>query len=174
MVMRKDVNGSRNILLARRLVGDTAMRTVFDMAPVQFALSVSLSPDGRWLAYASSESEGAVNVYVMSFPDAQAKFVVSRGGGTEPRWSRDGRELFFESGGMLKVVTVPTGPTFTPGNPRTLFSLAGYRRARNRQQYDVSPDGQHFIMIRERGASTPPTAVYVEHWLAELAAKMKR
>ncbi|MBL0169856.1 MAG: serine/threonine-protein kinase [Gemmatimonadaceae bacterium] len=174
MVMRKDVTGSRNILQARRLIGDTTLRTVFDMPSVQFALSIALSPDGRWLAYSSSESEGAVNVYVTSFPDAQAKFVVSRGGGTEPRWSRDGRELFFESGGMLKVVNVPAGPTFTPGNPRTLFSLAGYRRARNRQQYDVSPDGSRFLMIRERWAASAPTAVYVENWLTELTAKMKR
>ncbi len=174
MVVRKNVTGSRNVLLARRLTGDTTLRTVFDMPSVQFAASVALSPDGQWLAYASNESEGAVNVYVMSFPDAQIKFVVSRDGGTEPRWSRDGRELFFESGGMLKVVNVPAGPTFTPGNPRTLFSLAGFRRTRNRQQYDVSPDGQRFIMIRERGATTAPTAVYVENWLVELTAKMKR
>lgn len=174
MVMRKDVTGSRNILQARRLTGDTTLRTIFDMPAVQFALSVALSPDGRWLAYSSSESEGTVNIYVTSFPDAQAKFLVSRGGGTEPKWSRNGRELFFESGGMLKVVDVPAGPTFTPGNPRTLFSLAGYRRARNRQQYDVSPDGSRFLMIRERGATTAPTAIYVENWLTELNAKLKR
>jgi len=174
MVMRKDVLGSRNVLQARRLTGDTALRTLFDVPSVQFALSISLSPDGRWLAYTSNESEGAVNVYVTSFPDAQTKFVVSRGGGTEPRWSRDGRELFFESGGMLKVVSVPPGPTFTPGNPRTLFSLAGYRRARNRQQYDVSPDGTRFLMIRERGSAAAPTVVYAENWFTELRAKVKK
>ncbi len=174
MVMRKDVTGSRNVVIARQVTGDTTFRTLFDVPSVQFALSLSLSPDGRWLAYASNESEGTVNVYVMSFPDAKAKFVMSRGGGTEPRWSHDGRELFFESGGMLKVVSVPPGPTFTPGNPRTLFSLAGYRRARNRPQYDVSPDGSRFLMIRERGATTPPTVIHVENWLTELTAKMKK
>ena len=173
MVMRKDVTGSRNVLLARRLTGDTTLRTVFDMPAVQFALSTTLSPDNRWLAYASSES-GTVNVYVTSFPDGQTKFAVSRGGGTEPKWSRDGRELFFESGGALNIVNVPAGPTFAPGNPRVLFSLAGYRRARNRQQYDVSPDGSRFLMIRERVAATAPTAVYVENWLTELTAKMQR
>ena len=173
MVMRKDVTGSRNILLARRLTGDTTLRTVFDMPSVQFALSATLSPDNRWLAYASSEG-GTVNVYVTSFPDGRTKFAVSRGGGTEPKWSRDGRELFFESGGALNVVNVPPGPTFVAGNPRVLFSLAGYRRARNRQQYDVSPDGSRFLMIRERVASTVPTAVYVENWLTELTAKMQR
>lgn len=134
----------------------------------------SFSPDGRWLAYSSSESEGAVNVYVTSFPDGQAKFVVSRGGGTEPKWSRNGRELFFESGGELKVVDVAPGRTFSPSNPRTLLSLAGYRRARNRQQYDVSPDGSRFLMIRERGATAGPSAIYVENWFTELKAKMTK
>ena len=74
---------------------------------------------------------------------------------------------------MLEIVDVPAGPTFTPGNPRTLFSLAGYRRARNRQQYDVSPDGTRFLMIRERGAAAAPTVIYVESWLKELKSKLK-
>jgi serine/threonine-protein kinase len=174
MLMRKDVAGSRNILQARRLTGDTALRTILDTTSVQLSLSITLSPDGRWLAYSSNESEGAINVYVTSFPDAQSKFVVSRGGGTEPKWSRDGRELFFESGGMLQVVSVPPGPTFSPGNPRPLFSLAGYRRARNRQQYDVSADGTRFLMIRERGSAEAPTVVYAENWLTELREKVQK
>ena len=53
-------------------------------------------------------------------------------------------------------------------------ALAGYRRARNRQQYDVSPDGTRFLMIRERGATTTPSVVYVENWLTELRAKVKK
>ena len=174
MVLRSDVQGSRNVILARHLTGDTTLLPIVDIPTVPQALNFALSPDGRWLAYTSSEAEGIGNVYVTSFPDSRAKFVVSRGGGTEPRWSRNGRELFFESGGQLKVVDVAAGPAFTPGNPRTLFSLAGYRRARNRQQYDVSPDGTRFLMIRERGATTTPSVVYVENWLTELRAKVKK
>ena len=122
-------------------------------------------------AYTSNES-GSVELYVTSFPDAQAKSPVSRGGGAEPRWSRDGRELFFVSGGRLNVVAVTPGPTFTPGNPQVLFPLAGYRRARNRQQYDVSPDGQRFVMIRDRANAGGRGVVYVENWFSELRAKV--
>jgi len=174
MVMRSDVEGSRSAILARRLTGDSTILPIVDSPTILLAYNIALSPDGRWLAYTANETDGLINVFVTSFPDARTKFVVSRGGGTEPRWSRNGRELFFESGGQLKVVDVPAGPTFSPGNPRTLFSLAGYRRARNRQQYDVSPDGTRFLMIRERGATTTPGVVYVENWLTELRAKVKK
>ena len=136
--------------------------------------AITLSPDGRWLAYHSMETEQRYEVYVTPFPDARTRIQVSRGGGTEPRWSRDGGELFFESGGALKVVRVPPGAMFVPGVPTTLFSLAGYRRARNRQQYDVSPDGQRFIMIREQSGTANRGVVYVENWLTELRAKVKR
>ncbi|WP_373059763.1 TolB family protein [Gemmatimonas sp.] len=135
-------------------------------------LNIALSPDGKWLAYSSNES-GSVELYVTSFPDARAKSVVSRGGGgPEPRWSRDGRELFFKSGGRLNVVAVPPGPTFTPGNPQVLFPLAGYRWARNRPQDDVSTDGQRFVMIRDRANAGGRGVVYVENWFNELHVKV--
>ena len=76
------------------------------------------------------------------------------------------------SGGWLNVVAVPPGPTFTPGNPRALFSLAGYRRARNRPQDDVSPDGQRFVLIRDRAKAGGRGVVYVENWFTELRAKV--
>ena len=101
-----------------------------------------------------------------------SKRLVSRGGGTQPRRARSGRELFFRSGGQLMAVAVPPGPTFTPGPPHALFSLAGYRVARNRQQYDVAPGDQRFVMIREP-VETGGT-MYVEHWFAELLTRMKR
>ncbi|MEO6524997.1 MAG: protein kinase [Gemmatimonadaceae bacterium] len=174
MVVRSDENGGDNRIRARRLTGDTTLVPIVDDARAQLAISIALSPDGRWLAYSSNESGVQTEIYVTSFPDAGAKFLVSRGGGGEPRWSRDGRELFFESRGSLMVVRVPPGPVFTPGNPTTLFSLAGYRRARNRQQYDVAPDGQRFLMIREQSGTANGGVVYVENWLTELRAKMQR
>jgi hypothetical protein len=70
------------------------------------------------------------------------------------------------------AVAVPPGPTFTPGPPRALFSLAGYRVARNRQQYDVATGDQRFLMIREPEAAGG--TMYVEHWFPELLAKVKR
>ena len=82
-------------------------------------------------------------------------------------------EIKTESGGKLMSVAVPAGPSFNAGTPRPLFSLTGYRRARNRPQYDVAPDGR-FLMIRETGRSATHGVVYAEHWLAELLAKVNR
>ena len=156
-------------LFVQRLAGDTALREL--STDGSSALQVALSPDGRWLAYTASDQAGRGEIAVQSFPDPTQKVVVSRDGGLEPRWSGNGRELFFESKGQMMVVAVPPGPTFTPSLPRALFSVQGYRTARNRAQYDVTPDGQRFVMIRESSATT---LVYVENWFAELLAKAKR
>ncbi len=171
VVFRSDEEGGANRLYARRLVGDT---TVLPLRMDRLAGSnqVSLSPDGRWLAWAASEASGVGEVYVASFPDMGSVRLVSRGGGTSPRWARSGRELFFESGGMLMSVAVPPGPILAPGAPRPLFSLAGFHVARNRPQYDVAPGDQRFVMIREPG-NAAREVVYVEHWLEELKSKVK-
>jgi hypothetical protein len=120
-----------------------------------------------------SEETGTREVFVTSFPDAKVKRVVSRGGGTEPRWARGGRELFFVSGGQLMSVAVGIGSELQISEPRPLFSLAGYRRARNHQQYDVAPGDQRFLMIKEPPAPPVPPVIFVENWFSELLAKAK-
>jgi hypothetical protein len=108
------------------------------------------SPDGRFIAYTSNEA-GLYDVYVVPFPDvASGKWAVSTGGGSEPVWSRDGRELFYRTmEGGLVVVPVSTTSTFSMGAPRVLFSAAEYRAYLNHRMYDVAPDGQRFIMLRQ-------------------------
>jgi eukaryotic-like serine/threonine-protein kinase len=171
MVVRTDEEAGRNKLYARRMDGDTTLiPLVDDKFTGLYAVQAALSPDARWIAFISDES-GTIEVYVASFPDMGSRRMVSRGGGTEPRWSRDGRELFFKSGGQLMAMPVSPGPRFAPGNPRPLFSLAGFRAARNRPQYDVAPDGR-FVMIRE--PSTSAGLVYVENWFDELKQKVRR
>jgi serine/threonine-protein kinase len=172
MVLRLDEEGSNGNLRYRTVAGDTTLRPfVVDTA---VTVSISLSPDGKWLAYSSSEPGPNYEVFVAAFPSLASINQVSSGGGTEPRWSRDGRELFYVGGnGQLMSVPVAPGPTFSPGTPQALFSLEGYRRARNRQQYDVGPDGR-FIMIRETGRSAARGVVYVEQWFRELRAKLNR
>ncbi|MEQ1692799.1 MAG: hypothetical protein ABMA00_16025, partial [Gemmatimonas sp.] len=170
LVFRTDDNGLSNIR-ARRLRGDT---TVVDVAAsAAYENQVALSPDSRWLAYNSATAGQSPEIYVTAFPDRSSTRLVSRNGGTEPRWSRDGRELFFKSGDNLVVVSVPPGPVFTPSSPRELFPVNAYRSANNRQQYDVSPDGQRFLMIRDLGGNAWGSVVYVENWLEELKAKVK-
>ena len=131
-----------------------------------------LSPDGRWLAY-TILTNGRRDVYITSFPNPTSTQIVSRDGGTEPRWGHSGRELFFRGPRQMMVVEVTLGSTFAAGTPRGLFDLAGYRSARNRQQYDVAPDDQHFVMIREPGDDEGRNVIYAEHWLVELEARMK-
>jgi eukaryotic-like serine/threonine-protein kinase len=171
-VFRADEEAGANRLYARRLHGDTAVLPL-SMGRLTGTNQTSLSPDGRWLAFTGAEPAGEIEVYVASFPDMGSKRQVSRGGGNSPRWSRSGRELFFESGGMLVAVAVPPGPALAPGTPRPLFSLAGFRVARNRQQYDAAPGDQRFVMIREPG-SAAREVVYVENWFAELKTRMRQ
>jgi Tol biopolymer transport system component len=170
LVTRKDELGTNPAVYARRLTGDTTLLPL--LTDPSYTVQLALSPDGRWLAYVSNEAGRQFEVYVASFPDMSSKRLVSRGGGSQPRWARSGRELFFQSGGRLMAVAVPPGPVFTPGPAQALFSLKGYRTARNRQQYDVAPGDQRFVMIREPMATGG--TMYVENWFAELLAKVKR
>jgi serine/threonine-protein kinase len=171
LVIRSDEGSENNAnIRARRMAGDTAMIPL--LVDSDITTQMALSPDGRWMAFVSDVS-GRREVYVASFPDMASNRLVSSNGGVEPRWSRDGRELFFKSGGMLSVVDVPPGSAFAPSLPRALFPVGAYRLARNRQQYDVAPDGRRFVMIRDLGVRVPDV-VYVENWLEELKAKVRK
>ena len=170
LVMRSDESEGESNIRARRLHGDTTLLHVVGGSGVN--LQAALSPDGRWLAHVANRS-GQREVYVAPFPSGGAGRLVSRGGGSEPRWAHSGRELFYKSGGQLMSVAVTSGPPLTLGTPRPLFSVAPYRSARNRQQYDVSPDDRRFLMIREPAADPRGNAVYVENWFTELEATLR-
>jgi eukaryotic-like serine/threonine-protein kinase len=109
-----------------------------------------ISPDGKWVAYASNES-GDWEIYLTSFPNAQGKWQVSRGGGTEPRWRGDGGEIYYIDGkGVLTAVPVSTGGTFSEGAPTPLFPLRGRPpiSSTDLYSYDVSRDGKRFLVNR--------------------------
>jgi len=142
--------------------------------------SPQLSPNGRWLAYVSSES-GRSQVYVRPFPNlTDGRWPVSTNGGTEPVWARSGRELFYRQvqGDTVTqmVLEVSGGDAFVPGQRRRLFALSGVGVNAVYPQYDVTSDGQRFVMIR----ITSPEAfanrgmVAVENLFAELQAKVPR
>ncbi|MDQ3138232.1 MAG: protein kinase [Gemmatimonadota bacterium] len=113
-------------------------------------IDAAVSPDGRWLSYGSNES-GVSEVYVRPFPDAaSARWQVSTAGGSDPVWSRSGRELFYRSGGNeLMIVQVRPGAGFSSGQPKALFSTAPYVAIGPVQSFDVSPDDRRFLMLRE-------------------------
>jgi serine/threonine-protein kinase len=137
--------------------------------------SPSLSPDGKWLAYASDET-GRFEVFVRPFPDAQsAKWQVSTDGGSSPHWSAQGNELFYVDGATgMQSVHVTTRPTFGILSKERLFAASGYYVSPWAQAYDVTPDGQRFLMLRV-GSATGAAAVslvLVENFLTELRHRM--
>jgi serine/threonine-protein kinase len=129
----------------------------------------SLSPDGRWLAYTSTES-GGPEVYVTPFPNTgEARWAVSTGGGDFPVWARHGRQLFYRSADdELVAVEVVLGPTFAMGERRVLFSMRPYRDVPD--HYDVTEDDR-FVMIRRRAQSASELIV-IENFFEELKAKV--
>jgi Tol biopolymer transport system component len=132
----------------------------------------ALSPDGRWLAYASNES-GNFEVYVRPFPEtSSAKWQVSTAGGAEPTWSKDGRQLFYINGrNEMVAAEVPTGPTFSLGKQRPLFSVAQFTRTGPIPSYSLAPDGEHFLMIREGESTQQSELIVAENWLGTLKGK---
>jgi serine/threonine-protein kinase len=105
-----------------------------------------LSPNGRWVAYMSNES-GTFEVYVRPFPQRAGKWQISTGGGIYPRWSRDGRELYYRTERGLMVVSVETGgDTFRADKPETLFE-GNFVYLGSSGDYDVHPDGR-FVMLQ--------------------------
>ena len=125
----------------------------------------AFSPDGRWIAFQSNVS-GAQEVYVMRFPDAVDRARISLGGGESARWSPNGRQLFYRSGGNFMAVTVGTDPTFSAELPTKLFELdPGY----SGWGWDIAPNGERFLMIRDAEERTPPTRINVVlNWFEEL------
>ncbi len=109
-----------------------------------------ISADGKWAAYASNES-GNWEIYVTTFPGAQGKWQVSKDGGSEPRWSGDGREIFYiDPRGILTEVPVSVTETFSSGTPAPLFPIRGRApiSSTDLYTYDVSKDGKRFLVNR--------------------------
>ena len=164
IVLRTD-NGAAG---AGDLVG---IRTSGDTTPVPLVtgafteLHPAVSPDGRWFAYTSNES-GANEVYVRPFPATMgARWQVSNGGGMQPRWSPDGRELFYiDAKDHLIAARVRPGPTFEVAELRPLFDASGFTIDNFHSSYEVLPGGRGFVFLRQRQSAqaTAPPVVLVE------------
>ena len=121
-----------------------------------------MSPDGRWLAYVSSES-GQNEVYVRAFPNPGNPVQISLRGGREPRWAPSGREVFYRGELGMVAAAVATSPAFRVGSRTVLFDDQPYLSHAYGTAYDVHPDGRHFLMV-QRGAESPQVVV-VLNWL---------
>jgi eukaryotic-like serine/threonine-protein kinase len=154
-------------------MGDTTLVPLVTSAAAEGDAAVS--PDGRWLAYGSDES-GVFEIYVRPFPDAtSARWQVSAAGGTDPVWSRNGRELFYlgAQGEMMSVEVAP-GAAFTISAPKRVFSTAAYTPIPPVPSFDVSPDGKQFLMLRETTPTERNELIVVLNWEEEMKARARR
>jgi serine/threonine-protein kinase len=128
--------------------------------------SPAFSPDGQWIAYVSDES-GNDEVYVQPYPGPGGKLAISTSGGVTPVWSPGGGEIFYLNGDQMFAVTLETEPTLNAGKPRLLFE-GQYVQSEAIPQYDVSSDGQHFVMIQSAQEAAPTELHVVLNWFEEL------
>jgi Tol biopolymer transport system component len=125
------------------------------------------SPDTRWIAYQSDES-GKSEVYVTPFPGHAGKWLISAGGGKQPVWSRDGKEIFYLSAdNKLMAVEVKADPAFEAGSPRALFDIR-IKAVLNGRTYDVAADGKRFLINAPVGEVTANPITLVQNWTAEI------
>jgi Tol biopolymer transport system component len=128
-----------------------------------------VSPDGRFLAYASDEP-GQYEVFVRPFPGPSGKWQISNEGGVQPVWARSGREIFYRNGDKMMAVPIETEPSFRAGKPSLLFERPlSNPDVPQGPYYDVTPDGEHFIMVQE---SVPTQIHVVLNWFEELEARV--
>jgi Tol biopolymer transport system component len=129
-----------------------------------------LSPSGHHIAYVSNVT-GRSEIYVQPFPEGGSEVTISTHGGNAPRWSPDGKELFYLEGSTLVVVPVSAGSTFSPGPARRLFETSAFPWAGPSTMaatYDISPDGRRFLLAEEVEEELPPVRVrVVQNWFEE-------
>jgi len=137
-----------------------------------------ISPDGSWLAYSSNESEAPEpEIFVQAFPELGKKMQISTDGGRWPLWAPDGTQLYYRNGDKMMVVSVETEPSFKPGIPEVLFEGSYFEPLNKGRNYDISPDGQRFLMIEgratkdnEQAGEMPPRReiIVIENWFEEI------
>ncbi len=141
--------------------------TPFNETEGQFSPGASSGSAGaaRWVVYSSDES-GRSEIYVQSYPGGANRIPVSTGGGILPKWSRDGKELFYVTGDA--VVSVAIRPDGSFGAPHRLFDRSNFLLNYRFKSYDVSPDGKRFLMIQRDPGSVPRQLNVILNWSDEL------
>jgi serine/threonine-protein kinase len=128
------------------------------------------SPDGKYILYGSNET-GRLEIYIKSFPDMKSKWQVSTEGGLSPQWSPDGKSIYYINNvGKMMVVPVQPRPFFSPGKPQVMFDVSQmYFPNSPVTNYDLSPDGKRFLMVRNTGFRTNVLAFnYITNWITEV------
>ena len=147
------------------LAGDPAARAL--VTGPAFEGGPQFSPDGRWLAYVSNES-GKFEVYLRRYPGPEGRWTVSTGGGTSPLWNPAGHEMFYRNGDKMMAVSILTTADPILATPRVVFERPyAYGSTVALANYDVSNDGQRFLMVKRASAVAHLSVVL--NWFSELA-----
>ena len=133
-------------------------------------ISPRFSPDGRYVAYASDESGGSLEVFVRPFPGPGARVQISAGGGSEPAWSPDGRRVYYRNGQRVTIADLATGPEISVRARRAAFNLNS-AQASGVPSYDVSPDGRRVVYAKPAGGDAK--LVVVTNFATEVRRKVK-
>ena len=140
-----------------------------------FSYSGNLSPDGRFITYGSNET-GTLETFVSTFPKQEGKWQVSSASGLNPLWSPDGSELYYISS-LAKMMAVSISPdsVFSSGAPRELFDVSQmFFPSTPLANYDISPDGKRFVMVRNTRERTSTQACNVIlNWTDELRQRLR-
>jgi hypothetical protein len=143
------------------------------LAKTRFSeFSPKISPDGKWLAYTSDES-GRLEIYVSPFPGPGGKIAISTDGGREPRWSKDGRELFYRQDDKMLAVTITPGSPLAASSPHVLFEGRYQVSDTSAGGFDVASDGR-FLMIQATAPEQPATEFnIVLSWFDDVKTRVR-
>lgn len=162
LVLHADGIRTANDLWYRGLTSDTTMKPLVT-TPFN-ELGPRISPDGRWVAFASDES-GSFQVYVTPLPGPGGRYQVSTEGGVTPVWSPDGRRLYYAYAGRLEAATLAFAPAFAVTARETIFET-GSSLPPAHANYDITPDGKRFVTFKPTGAEAQ--LIVVHDWKYEL------
>ena len=161
---RRTADGPADVYLLS-LAGDPEPRAL--VTGPAFEGGPQFSPDGRWMAYVSGES-GQFQVYLRRYPGPDSRWQVSTDGGTSPLWNPTGDELFYRNGNKMMAVSFSATPDVTLATPRLLFEQRyAYGSTIALTNYDVSADGQRFLMVKSDSAVAHLSVVV--NWFSELS-----
>jgi Tol biopolymer transport system component len=158
VVMEMDSDYTKSDIGIVSMDGDHAVKLL--LKEPYFETNPSISPDGKYMAYLSTDP-GGTGIYVCPFPDvSKGKWQISGGDAEFARWSPDGRELYYNTKDAIMAVSVETEPSFKPRKTRELFRInleSGYGVS---PSWDISPDGKRFLIVKlpERSGETPPAS----------------